>query len=71
LEDFDVLASSHAVGVSDVRGCLILSRDGLILVWHPADADANDAAAWTRSSALGDPERGFARFHLVAARTLR
>jgi hypothetical protein len=62
LEDFNALASSLAVGVGDVRGCLILSRDGLILGSHPTDADARAGAAWMRFAALGDPERGFAQF---------
>jgi predicted regulator of Ras-like GTPase activity (Roadblock/LC7/MglB family) len=30
MEDFNGLAASLAAGVSDVRGCLILSRDGLV-----------------------------------------
>jgi hypothetical protein len=62
LEDFNALASSLADGVGDVRGCLILSRDGLILGSHPTDADAHAGAAWMRFAALGDPERGFAQF---------
>lgn len=62
MEDFNALASSLAVGVGDVRGCLILSRDGLILGSHPTDADTHAGAAWMRFAALGDPERGFAQF---------
>ncbi len=62
LEDFDALASSLAVGVGDVRGCLILSRDGLVLGAHPADAEIHTASAWVRLAALGDLERGFAQF---------
>ena len=62
MEDFNALASSLAVGIGDVRGCLILSRDGLILGSHPTDADAHAAPAWMRFAALGDPERGFAQF---------
>jgi hypothetical protein len=62
LDDFNALASSLAVGVGDVRGCLILSRDGLILGSHPTDADSHAAPAWMRFAALGDPERGFAQF---------
>ena len=62
LEDFDALASSLAVGVGDVRGCLILSRDGLVLGAHPADAETRTTPAWVRFAALGDLERGFAQF---------
>lgn len=62
LEDFDALASSLAVGVVDVRGCLIVSRDGLVLGAYPADAEITVGPAWVRFGDLGDPERGFAQF---------
>ena len=62
MEDFNGLASSLAAGVSDVRGCLILSRDGLVVGAHPADGEAQAKPAWIRFAALGDPERGFALF---------
>jgi hypothetical protein len=62
LEDFNALASSLAVGLGDVRGCLILSRDGLVLGASPADAEASVKPAWVRFAALGDTERGFAQF---------
>jgi len=38
LEDFDALASSLALGLGEVRGCLILSRDGLVLGSSSVDA---------------------------------
>ena len=62
MEDFTGLASSLATGVSDVRGCLLLSRDGLVLGSHPQDAEARTKPAWIRFAALGDPERGFTQF---------
>jgi hypothetical protein len=62
LEDFNALASSLAQGVGDVRGCLILSRDGLVLGSHPAEAEGVTTPAWVRFAAIGDPERGFAQF---------
>jgi hypothetical protein len=62
LEDFNALASSLAQGVGDVRGCLILSRDGLVLGAHPAEAEGVTTPAWVRFAAIGDPERGFAQF---------
>jgi hypothetical protein len=62
LEDFNALASSLAQGVEDVRGCLILSRDGLVLGAHPAEAESVTTPAWVRFAAIGDPERGFAQF---------
>jgi len=62
MEDFNGLASSLAAGVSDVRGCLIVSRDGLVLGSHPDDGEAQAKSAWVRFASLGDPERGFAQF---------
>ena len=62
MEDFDALASSLAAGLGDVRGCLVLSRDGLVLGSSPAGAEANATPAWVRFAALGDTERGFAQF---------
>ena len=62
MEDFDGLVSSLAAGVSDVRGCLILSKDGLVLGSHPESGEVEAKHAWVRFAALGDPERGFAQF---------
>jgi hypothetical protein len=62
MEDFNGLASSLAAGVSDVRGCLIVSRDGLVLGVHPDDGEASIKPAWMRFAALGDPERAFSQF---------
>lgn len=62
MDDFDALASSLAAGLGDVRGCLILSRDGLVLGSSPADGEASVTPAWVRFAALGDSERGFAQF---------
>ena len=62
MEDFNALASSLAQGVGDVRGCLILSRDGLVLGAHPAKAEGVTTPAWVRFASIGDPERGFAQF---------
>ena len=62
MEDFNALASSLTLGGGDVRGCLILSRDGLVLGTHPAEAESIITPAWVRFATLGDPERGFAQF---------
>jgi hypothetical protein len=62
MEDFNGLAASLAAGVSDVRGCLILSRDGLVLGSHPDDGEGQVKPSWMSFAALGDPERGFAQF---------
>jgi hypothetical protein len=62
LEDFNALATSLGTGMADVRGCLILSSDGLVLGADPAEAERTITPAWVRFAAIGDPERGFAQF---------
>ena len=47
--------------MADVRGCLILSRDGLVLGAHPAESERTTTRAWIRFASIGDPERGFAQ----------
>jgi hypothetical protein len=59
LEDFNALAMTLALGMADVRGCLILSRDGLVLGAHPAESERTTTRAWIRFATIGDPERGF------------
>jgi predicted regulator of Ras-like GTPase activity (Roadblock/LC7/MglB family) len=49
LEDFNALASSLAHGVGDVRGCLILSREGLVLGAHPAEGEDVTTPACARA----------------------
>jgi hypothetical protein len=62
MEDFDALAAALGAGIADIRGCLILSRDGLVLAGHPNAAEQELKAAWLRFAALGEPERGFVQF---------
>ncbi len=62
MEDFNALAMSLALGIADVRGCLMLSRDGLVLGAHPAEAEGSTTRAWIRFATIGDPERGFVQF---------
>ena len=62
MEDFNELAMSLGRGMADVRGCLILSRDGLVLGAHPAESERTTTRAWVRFATIGDPERGFVQF---------
>ena len=61
MDDYSALAYRIAGSVADVRGCLILSRDGLILGSYPDD-EAAVKPAWMRFASLGDPERSFVEF---------
>jgi len=62
MEDFDALAAALGAGIADLRGCLILSRDGLVLGGYPNAAEQELKASWLRFAALGEPERGFVQF---------
>ena len=62
MDDYSALAQRVAVSVGDVRGCLILSRDGMVLGAYPEDDEAQSKPAWLRFAALGDPERSFIEF---------
>ena len=62
MEDFSALASRIAIGVGGVRGCLILSRDGLVLGSFPPGDEDLVKPAWLRFAALGDPEKGFLQY---------
>jgi hypothetical protein len=62
LEDFNALAILLAQGMADIRGCLILSRDGLVLGAYPAESERTTTRAWIRFATVGDPERGFVQF---------
>ncbi|MEX0992067.1 MAG: hypothetical protein WD004_07330 [Actinomycetota bacterium] len=60
--DFSSLASRIAADVGGLRGCIIASRDGLVLGAYPADGEAVLRPAWLRFAALGDVEKGFIEF---------
>ncbi len=61
MDDYSALAYRIAGGVAPIRGCLILSRDGLILGSYPDDETAVKPA-WMKFASLGDPERSFVEF---------
>ena len=60
--DFSSLAARIAADMQDLRGCVIVSRDGLVLGSHPADAESILRPAWLRFASLGDVEKGFLQF---------
>jgi hypothetical protein len=57
--DFAALTQAVVAGLSDVRSCLIVSRDGLALGASPATEEGRSLDVWTRIASLGDVERGF------------
>jgi hypothetical protein len=62
MDDYSALAQRTAVSVPEVRGCLILSRDGMVLGAYPDHDEAPAKAAWLRFCTLGEPERSFIEF---------
>jgi hypothetical protein len=61
MDDYSALAQRVAVTVGDVRGCLVLSRDGLVLGAHPEDESAIKPA-WLKFATLGEPQKSFVEF---------
>jgi hypothetical protein len=59
MDNFSALAQRVALGVGDVPGCLILSREGLVLGSYPDGDNGRVKQAWLRFAALGNAERGF------------
>jgi hypothetical protein len=57
--DFAALTQAVVAGLSDVRSCVIVSRDGLVLGASPANEEGRTLDVWTRIAELGDVERGF------------
>jgi hypothetical protein len=59
MDDFSALALRVALGVGDVPGCLILSREGLVLGSYPEGDNGRVKQAWLRFATLGSAEKGF------------
>ena len=62
MDDFSALAARIAVSVGQLRGCIILTRDGLVVGSFPPSDESPVQRAWLRFAALGDPEKGFVEF---------
>ena len=62
MEEFSALAARVAASVVELRGCLILSRDGLVLGAFPEGEEGLVKSAWLRFAVVGEPEKGFIEF---------
>jgi hypothetical protein len=62
MEDFNALALALSGAVGQLRACLILSRDGLVVGAYPPAAEQDAKHAWIRLASLGELERGFVQF---------
>ncbi len=61
MDDYSALAQRISVSVPEMRACIILSRDGMVLGAFPDD-EGVAKLAWLRFIALGEPERSFVEF---------
>jgi hypothetical protein len=59
MDDFSALAARIVDVVDDVRGCLVLSRDAMVLAACPETSEAETTASMTRFLGLGGARRGF------------
>jgi hypothetical protein len=63
MSDYSALAQRVSLSIAGIRGCLMLSRDGMILGAHPeGESEADLRAAWVRFARIGDPERSYVEF---------
>jgi len=62
MDDYSALAQRISVSVREVRGCLLLSRDGMILGSYPEEDESLAKGAWLRFCALGEPDKSFVEF---------
>jgi hypothetical protein len=59
MDDFAALAARIADVVDDVRGCLIVSRDAMVLAAYPETSEAETTGSLTAFLGLGVARRGF------------
>ncbi len=62
MDEYAALAQRVALTMGDVRGCLVLSRDGLVLGAFPEESEAAMKPAWLRFVNVGDARRSFVEF---------
>jgi hypothetical protein len=63
MNDYSALALRVSMSITGVRGCLMLSRDGMVLGAHPeGEAETHIRSSWMRFAAVGDPERSYVEY---------
>jgi hypothetical protein len=62
MDEFAALAQRVVLTMDDVRGCLVLSRDGLVLGAFPEDQEAELKPAWLRFTHVGEARKGYVEF---------
>ncbi len=59
MDDYAALAQRFVLSMTDVRGCLVLSRDGLVLGAYPEEDETLVKPAWLRFVTLGEVRKSF------------
>src|SRR3954452_20189229 len=62
MDEFAALAQRVVLTMDDVRGCLVLSRDGLVLGALPEEQEAELKPAWLRFVHVGEARKEFVEF---------
>ena len=62
MDEYAALAQRVVLTMDDVRGCLVLSRDGMVLGAYPEDDEQAFKPAWLKFVHVGEARRGFVEF---------
>jgi hypothetical protein len=62
MDEYAALAQRVVLTMDDVRGCLVLSRDGMILGAYPEEEEHSFKPAWLTFAHVGEARRGFVEF---------
>ena len=62
MDEYAALAQRVVLTMDDVRGCLVLSRDGMILGASPEEDEQSFKPAWLTFAHVGEARRGFVEF---------
>jgi len=62
MDEYAALAQRVVLTMDDVRGCLVLSRDGMILGAFPEEDEQAFKPAWLTFAHVGEARRGFVEF---------
>lgn len=62
MDEYAALAQRVVLTMGDVFGCLVLSRDGLILAAFPEEDESTLKPAWLRFVAMGEVRKSFVEF---------
>ena len=62
MDEYAALAQRVVLTMDDVRGCLVLSRDGMVLGAYPEEDEQSFKPAWLTFAHVGEARRGFVEF---------